>query len=120
MLAIASSRFYPSTIFPEEDNTSSANCGSAPFLALEFVVQILRCAPTPDARGNAPSCDALDAAAQVVLDDAYQVVCAVTQQLDFMIHNTEIEDYTIRQQLFSGPEGGCVGSNFEFTVGIMR
>lgn len=119
-LAIAAQRIFPTTNFPTEDNTSSSQCGSAAFLGIDFTVQIIRCAPTIDESGNPPSCDALDRCAKIVMQDAYYVICAITTLLDALIASDAIVDYLLRQQLFIGPEGACTGSDFVFTVGVLR
>jgi hypothetical protein len=105
-------RYYPSTTFPDEDSRV-VTCGP-PLRAADINVQVLRCAPVWDGNGSAP-CD--DTVAERLDSDSEAlwngVICCL---LD--LHRTEFIEWTLRQQVVNGPEGGCVGSTLTITVGM--
>jgi hypothetical protein len=66
-----------------------------------------------------PSADQ-DAAAQILAADAYQVLFSVSQLLCSLKDSGAISDYVIQDQVVMGPEGGCVGTELRFAVGMPR
>jgi hypothetical protein len=62
--------------------------------------------------------EALDENAQTVIIDAYVVRNTIACTLQDLVDSKDIAAYINRLQLFVGPEGGCVGSEFRFTVGL--
>lgn len=118
LLALAAQRYYLTDQFPIEVATTDMKQGA--FVAADLVTQIIRCAPTGQNNDLAPSVEALDASAKQVLDDAYAVLCATTTELDVLLGDNSIVDYMVRQQIFMGPEGMCVGSELSYAVALMR
>ena len=120
-LALAAARPYLSEQFPiEMVLTSIVGPAPAPILCCDMVVQIIRCAPQPQGNELAPTVEALDASAQVVIADAWAVMCATIDVLSTMETNGDITDFMIRQQAYVGPAGACVGSELQFVVGVIR
>lgn len=117
-LALAAQRFYLTDNFPVEVATSDMGHGS--ILGMDAVVQAIRCAPTVGVNGAPPTTSAFDASAQQVLDDAFACLCATQTVLENDFNTGVILAYLIRQQVFVGPEGACVGSELSFAVGIQR
>lgn len=120
-LAVSVTRTYPSASFPNEatgvDLASGGPCG-APLLLADLLVQVVRCAPSPDAQGRGPSCAELDASAQAVLADAYHARMGAFCKLKDMEDTGEITDYLVRGQTWIGPSGGCTGSELVVTVAV--
>lgn len=121
LLALSGTRFYLTDSFPiEVATTEQTGSRGGAWLGGDLVTQLIRCAPQPQGSGQAPSTSALDATAQLVLDDAYSVLCATTTTLQALYDQNLIIDYLVRQQMFIGPEGACVGSELSYAVGVMR
>jgi len=120
LLALSINRFFLTDQFPIEASTSDACEGGV--LAADMIMQIIRCAPQPagDGKSLAPTTDALNNSALMIIDDAKRVMCSVLEQLRSLLLDNDIVDYMIRQQLFVGPEGACVGSELQFVVGVNR
>ena len=118
-LAIAAQRFYLTMAFPTaaSDVQVTVPCRSG-FLAADLVVQVLRCAPQPVGTDLAPSCDALSISAEQVSVDAWTVMNTVQCLLDELRSTDQIVDYLVRNQLFAGPAGGCVGSELSITIAV--
>lgn len=120
-LAIAVTRTYPSAQFPRELGgdglTDQTQCGW-PYMIADLTVQAVRCAPSPNERGEPPSCDALAYSSQIVLADAHAVMAGIRCKLADLESDRTIEDYVIRPTTFIGPQGGCVGSELGLTVGV--
>jgi hypothetical protein len=121
LLAVAVGRQYLSNSFPSPlTDTDSSQCGAA-WLVADLVLQVIRCAPSPQNGAFSPSCDALDGSAQEVITDAWYVMETVPCLLESMKEDTrEIIDYLVRTLTPQGPQGGCVGSELVFTVGVRR
>lgn len=123
MLSVSHRRFFLSDEFPEDavsrGTTRTTPC-DLPYLVGEFVVTIARCAPQPPDGQLAPSCAALDAAAQVFLSDAYVVLTETVRTLCELVSNDDIIDYVISDQVSKGPEGVCVGTELVVHVGVPR
>jgi hypothetical protein len=117
-LAVTLTRSYMADSFPLQAIKPQWN-NAAGYIIMEFVVQIIRCAPNMDDQGNPPSCDSLDKSAQAVLVDAYEVMCVTASTLAAMT-TVDIDDYVLYDQVFVGPEGACVGSELKFAVQVLR
>lgn len=113
-------RVFQSSTFPQED-ISAQPCGG-PYAA-QFELGLLRCAPTITENG-APSVEALEASAQMTYYEAEllrrTVACSLTDwrksYLDPVfkaVTNGEVIDVS-----FIGAEGGCIGSQVTFVVGL--
>ena len=110
MLVVAPERVYQSEIFPQP-NTSQTYCFGG-YLAVDYVVLLVRCTPTVDDRGRAPSEAELQAAYDSLLGDSAVIFNSLT---------TEMPSEWIRTvpvQTFTGAQGGCIGVETRMTVGI--
>lgn len=119
VLAVGVDRLYPSRVFPQEASAADFASGcQLPFLVADLTVTVLRCAPGPDRAGGSPSCPALDTAARTWLVDADAVrrstACCVA---DLRAADT-VAEFTLRDQIPLGPEGGCVGSAYHLSVAL--
>lgn len=110
MLVVAPERVFRSVTFPVEMTDRELCFGGS--LVVELVVLLVRCVPTVDDRGRAPSGHALDAAYRDLLEDAAVVWNAV-----LCCDNDEWERAAI-SQTFVGAEGGCVGVETRIVVGL--
>jgi hypothetical protein len=87
----------------------------------EFVLQIIRCAPNPDGVDDlAPTTTALDASAQEVLQDAYELLKGASEQLCQMDDARDISSFMLRPLTAQGPTGGCVGNELRAYVALGR
>lgn len=118
LLAVAMDRAYLTDLFPAEQ-AAVTNCNVA-YTAVDYSVQVLRCAPSPPDGQLAPSVRALDESAQVVLRDAYELLEKVTCRLAELRDTEQIADFLTRPLVAVGPEGGCVGSLLQVTVALER
>lgn len=110
MLVVAPERVYRSVIFPTENNDEDECFGG--YLTIDLLVLLVRCVPTVDDRGRAPTSASLQAAYQRIIEDAAVVMNAVT---------TDLPDTWVRAapaQTFIGAEGGCIGVETRFTIGL--
>jgi hypothetical protein len=121
-LVISLTRVFLSDAFPTEASvTPQGNCASA-WLCGSFTLQLIRCAPTPDERGNPPTATALDSCAYVLMTDSATIMNTVPCTLQAMQTDPTqtIEDYVVIQQLPVGPLGACVGSQLDVIVSVAR
>ena len=68
MLVVAPERIYRSQVFPTENGNEELCFGG--YLVVDLLVLIVRCVPTVDDRGRAPSQAALQAAYRTLIEDA--------------------------------------------------
>lgn len=117
-LAVAVVRQFFSESIPNEQGeiVGVGGCPS-PYVVAEIVVQIIRCAPQPVGQAMAPTCAALDTAAQGVIKDAYAVLngtaCRLAEEVD-----EDIAGYLVTDHPYVGPEGSCVGSELHVLVAL--
>ena len=110
MLVVAPERVFRSDNFPNQLVDEEFCFGG--YLAVEYVVLLVRCVPTVDERGRAPSQAQLQAAYNTLLGDAAVVYNAVT---------TDLPDDWVRAtptQTFVGAQGGCIGVETRVVIGI--
>jgi hypothetical protein len=123
LLAVSVARIYLSDNFPQPltEKVGVAACDAAWDVG-EFVVQLIRCAPNPEGDALAPTVAALDASAQEILRDAYELLQSVTVTLCEMKEqpDREIIDFFVNPLTSQGPSGGCVGSEVRFLVALAR
>lgn len=125
LLAVTVRRWFLTDNFPESSaafgaNTIRATPCDLPWLVGELRVQVIRCAPIPDGNALSVPCPDLDAAAQVLLSDAYVTLTEVVSTLCGLREADEIIDYALGDQETLGPAGDCVGSELLAQVGLMR
>jgi hypothetical protein len=80
-----------------------------PYITTELRITALRCAPGPGSQGEAPSCTALDSAAQTQFDDTLAVMQGIAQALMTLDANQVVEYYAAQGVKPAGPQGACVG-----------
>lgn len=109
------------TSFPDDQTPKSRRgCGPAMF-TWNMDISILRCAPEGENDGP-PSCEDLQAAARVSIEDAWAVragvICCLNEAKRNRLPNgtTEIQDYIMNRQTFVGPMGLCQGSLLSVTI----
>lgn len=120
LLAISVARIYLSDQFPNPQTAKVGIRCDAAWEVGEFVVQLIRCAPNPEADDLAPTVAALDASAQEILQDAYELLKSVTEKLCEMNDAPEIIDFFVNPLTAQGPSGGCVGNELRFLVALAR
>jgi hypothetical protein len=120
LLAVTVDRLYPAAVFPTEAVAGSLTgpC-PPPYEVADLTVTVLRCAPGPDRRGNPPSCTALDAAALTWFRDLDAVRGAVAAALIGLRETDVVADFTLRDTVPAGPDGGCVGLDTHLSVGML-
>jgi hypothetical protein len=114
-------RLYSSSDFPNPDRgngdraASSAHpmagrrCAPPVPAAVELKVTLLRCAPTSDASGCPPTCDALGEAAEILHTDMTTVYNALLCCLPTTSTRRKGRQSSLGQMRTIGPEGMCVG-----------
>jgi hypothetical protein len=118
-LYLYANQTYESDDWPNQkvSHDVSDGCGAI-YEGTEYVMQVLECAPTPQGQDNAPTVQAEDTAAQLIRQDAYQVRRAVKRWLCAAREDGDIQEYIVDVQIIQGPEGGCVGTEIRFRVGL--
>ena len=126
LLAVSVRRWFLTDNFPE----SSAGIGNTtgiratpcdlPWLVGEVRLQVIRCAPIPDGNAISVPCPELDAAAQVLLSDAYVALTETVSTLCELREIDQIVDYVLGDQETQGPAGDCVGSELTAQVALVR
>jgi hypothetical protein len=105
--------------FPTETRDVLGSRGCLPVRpAAEYVITLLRCAPSWSDGGCPPSCEEQEAAARVLAVDA----AAVWNALQCCFPSTggarRGQTFTMGQMRTVGPEGGCVGFEQRVTVAL--
>lgn len=118
LLAVSVAGIFLSESFPDQQ-TRRVGC-DAPYEVGEIVIRLMRCAPSPDGQLLAPSTVDLDASAQEVLRDAYEVLKAVSEKLCQMDKARDISSFMLRPLTAAGPSGSCVGNELRVFVALMR
>jgi len=111
MLVVAPERTFRYLEFPS-DNGGLELCYRGD-LAVDLVVLLVRCIPTVDDRGRAPSAKSLDDAYQALLEDGAVVWGAVA--------NCTLPEEWERAnvgQVYTGALGGCIGVETRVTIGL--
>jgi hypothetical protein len=120
-LAVSASRWFLSENFPLETGpgTQSTPC-MMPYLVGEFIIQLIRCMPSPQGRDTFVPCAKLSAAARILIEDAFIVLTSTTSILCELRRDDIIVDFTLGEQSTVGPEGGCGGTELRASVAIVR
>jgi len=119
ILAVSVAQVFLSESFPDQAGRPVGNC-DAPYEVGEFVVQVVRCAPNPEDQLTAPTVAELDASAQEVLRDAYEMLKGASVKLCEMKQDRDISDFLLRPLTAQGPSGGCVGNELRFYASLFR
>lgn len=116
LLAIEWQNVSYTAVFPTPRQPLADGC--KPYLALQLLVTVLRCAPSPDESGNPPTPEALHAAAIVNLDDVEAVMSGTAQAVATLEDNNVILQYALGGANPAGPQGGCVGVTQQIFLGF--
>lgn len=119
LLAVSVGPIYLTETFPDPLSRRVGNACDAPWEAAEVIIQVIRCAPNQDDL-EPPTTAELDASAQEVLRDAYEMMRAVSVKLCQMNEARDIADFILRQLTPQGPSGGCVGNELRAIVALGR
>ena len=120
LLAVSVGQIYPTEVFPNPALARVGNGCDAPWEAAEVIMQVVRCTPTVDDVGEPPTVEALDAAAREILQDAYEMMRAVSETLCQMNEDREISDFLMRPLTPQGPSGACGGNELRAVVSLPR
>ena len=119
ILAVSRAQIYLSETFPNPVAQPFGNC-DAPYEVGEFIIQVIRCIPGADGQALAPTVAELDASAQEIDRDAYEMLKAVSVKLCEMNDARDISDFMLRPLTAQGPSGGCVGNEVRAYVALRR
>ena len=112
LLVVAPERVYRYAEFPVEGTTDYV-C-EVGFIAVNVLVLLLRCVPTIDDRGIAPTPAAMDAAYEAVLKDSAVIWNTVVGDLPEGWQRATVD------QMHVGAAGGCIGVETRFTIGLAQ
>lgn len=116
LLAIEWQSALYTSVFPNVRQAMADGC--KPMLVLQTQVTVLRCAPSPGTRGEAPSPSQLSAAAETNLDDLEAVLRGTSQAVQILEDGNVILQYALSSVGPAGPEGGCVGVTQQIYLGF--
>lgn len=123
LLAVTVTRFFLSDNFPSDTTTTGeiriGPC-DLPWVVGEIHLDVVRCAPLPTGDVLAPTVEALDASAQILLSDASLALMRATQELCALKEEDLIIDYVTGEQTAVGPLGDCVGTDLRLLVALER
>jgi hypothetical protein len=119
LLAVSVARIFLTETFPDELSRRIGNACDAPYEVAELVIQVIRCVPGPDS-ATAPTTVQLDASAQEILQDAYELLKAVSVKLCEMNRDRDIADFMVRPLTAQGPSGVCGGNELRAYVALGR
>jgi hypothetical protein len=125
LLAVSVRRWTLTDEFPDGSSgfiqsvTRSTPC-DLPWLVGELHVEVVRCAPIPEGGALDVPCADLDAAAEVLVSDAYVTLTETVATLCELRETDQIVDYVLNDQDTRGPRGDCVGSELVAFVAIVR
>lgn len=120
LLAVSLARVFLTETFPDELARRIGNACDAPYEVGEFVIQVVRCVPGASDQTLAPTVAELDASAQEILRDAYQMLKGVSVLLCEMNKVREISDFMLRPLTAQGPTGVCGGNELRAYVALLR
>lgn len=119
ILAVSVAQVFLTESFPDQLGRPVGNC-DAPYEVGEYVIQVVRCAPNPEDQLTAPTVAELDASAQEVLRDAYEMLKGASVELCEMNAARDISNFLLRPLTAQGPSGGCVGNELRAFVALQR
>ncbi|MEV6738731.1 hypothetical protein AB0N14_18070 [Streptomyces sp. NPDC051104] len=118
-LTVNLDRIYPTSAFPTEtkDVIGSRNCLPVR-QAADYVITLLRCAPTYTGNGCPPSCEEQAAAARILHVDAVSVINGVMCCFPQTGDARRGHQFLMGALRTLGPEGQCVGIEQRLTVAL--
>lgn len=120
-LAVSASRWFYSENFPIETGpgTQGTPC-MMPYLVGEFIIQLVRCMPSPQGRDLFVPCAQLESASRILIEDAYVVLETTRQILCELRSDDVIIEFAFGEETTVGPEGGCGGVELRALVAVVR
>jgi hypothetical protein len=119
ILAVSRAQIYLSETFPNPVAQPVGNC-DAPYEVGEFIIQVIRCIPGATDQTLAPTVAELDASAQEIDRDAYEMLKAVSVKLCEMNAARDISNFLLRPLTAQGPSGVCGGNELRAFVALLR
>lgn len=92
-----------------------SRCGGQ-LVGVQMTATMLRCSPIQDERGNPPACEALSSAAFILAEDEWRMRNALVCCLRGLKEQDKVHDWIFPGVTAVGAEGGCAGSQANFTV----
>jgi hypothetical protein len=120
LLAVSVNQIFLTETFPDQLTRRVGNACDAPYEVAEFVIQVIRCVPGASDQTIAPTVAELDASAQEVLRDAYEMLKGASVLLCEMNRDREISDFMLRPLTAQGPTGVCGGNELRAYVALPR
>lgn len=120
LLAVSVGPIYLTENFPDPLARRVGNACDAPWEAAEIIIQVIRCVPGADDQSIAPTTTELDASAQEILRDAYEMMKAVSVKLCQMNRDRDIADFIMGRLTPQGPTGVCGGNELRTVVSLSR
>lgn len=109
---------YPSDTFPAPANDQpQTECGPL-LIVYSVTAELVRCAPTVDDDGTAPTCDRLEDAARTLECDRQALRLGITCALNELRDTDRIIEFTVGAATTTGPQGGCVGVSLPYQIGV--
>lgn len=118
-LTVHLERILPTSNFPAEtrDILGSRNCQPVK-AAGEYVITLLRCAPTYSESGCPPTCEEQSEAARILHVDATSIWNGLMCCFPATSGARRGQQFVMGQQRVVGPEGQCVGIEQRVTVAL--
>lgn len=112
---------YPSRHFPQDFSEQRVGTCDQSYTVAQFVVGMVRCVPTPDEDGNAPTEVDLTVAAHIDWQDRQIIrnflACYLAAVYEKPPTPTlRVGEWILGQTVGVGPFGGCAGSETRFKV----
>ena len=120
LLAVSVARIFLTETFPDELSRRIGNACDAPYEVAEVVIQVIRCVPGATDQTLAPTVAELDASAQEILRDAYEMLKGASVKLCQMNDARDISDFMLRPLTAQGPTGVCGGNELRAYVALLR
>lgn len=109
---------YPSNTFPTPaSDQPQTECGPL-LIVYPVTAELVRCAPTVDDEGTAPTCAELETAARTLECDRQALRLGVTCALTDLRDTDRIIEFTVGEAASTGPQGGCVGVSLTYRIGV--
>jgi hypothetical protein len=119
ILAVSLAQVFLSDTFPDQIARPTGNCDAA-YEVGEYTIQVIRCIPGASDQSLAPTVAELDASAQEILRDAYEMLKGASVELCEMNANRDISSFMLRPLTAQGPTGVCGGNELRAYVALLR
>lgn len=113
-LAVYAKDVYPFTNFPNRSNNAEI---CSPPLAANVTVQLLRCWPTMDEDGTAPTAAQIQTASAAIYRDLFLLTWGLLCCLKVAGRKRKI---SFSNSKITGPQGGCAGVEVDFAIELLE